>query len=269
METKKFTEVTFDLEQVSFWDEDYGYKTWPIEWTDILPFLEDEEDLIESMIFDHSENAGISSNLVKEVGEGYIESALSKAQPTFNISRIGDLLEHILGFETMLGVDVTESEGAFTFTFKYSDESVQKLKERYSEYEDYNLSDMTMQALYDASVEVTLDYPEIEELAWGYISDGFDEAIQKALDEEEAEEKAEEEAHKQYLEEVEVRRENAWKWSYELSKEEFDEHFDRLWEYVDDILKITPKQLSQIIFAMEISFRVGRNYDYLKSKTEE
>lgn len=268
METKKFTEITLDLSKISFWDENYGYKTWPIEWTSVLPILEDEEDLIESMIFDHSEITGINSNLVKEVGEGYIESALNKAQPAFNISRIGDLLEHILGFNTMLGIDVVNGDSTFTFTFKYSDEAVEKLKEHYSEYQDYNLSDMTMQALYDAHIEVPLDYPEIEELGWGYISDGFDEAIQKALDEEDAAEAAAEEAHKRYLELVEVLREDAWKWSYGLSKEEFNEHFDRLWEYVDDILEFTPKQLSKILFAMEISFRVGRNYDYLHSKTK-
>lgn len=176
-------EVIIDLTKVSYWTKEEGYEEHTLEESGILPDL-DDDDTVERMVSMHSELEGISYNIVKEVGTPYIERALRLVRPEYKVSRISDLLVEILGFDAMYGVGIEHDGRENGIKITYTDEAIKKLKELYSEYEGYDLSAMTIQALADG-VEVTrIDNGAIIDLAWGCIGDEFDAEIEKAVAEE-------------------------------------------------------------------------------------
>ena len=183
MDKTSNNKVILDLTKVSYWTKEEGYEEYYLEDTGILPEL-DDEDTVEHMIFMHSEVAGVSYNIVKEVGTPYIEQALRCVYPEYKVGRINDLLEEILGIEVMRGVDIEHDGRENGVEITYTDEAVKKLQELYSEFEDYDLSDMTMQALADGVERTVLDNSAIIDLAWGCIDEAFDKEIEKAVAEE-------------------------------------------------------------------------------------
>ena len=180
MATNKNNKVILDLTKVSYWTKEEGYEEHYLEDTGILPDL-DDDDTVENMIFMHSEVAGISYNIVKEVGTPYIEQALRCVRPEYKVGRINDLLEEILGLEVMRGVDIRHDGRENGVEITYTDEAVKKLQELYSEFEGYNLTDMTVQALADGVETTRLDNSAIIDLAWGCIDEAFDKEIEKAV----------------------------------------------------------------------------------------
>lgn len=183
MDTTSNNKVILDLTKVSYWTKEEGYEEHYLEDTGILPEL-DDDNTVDHMIFMHSEIAGISYNIVKEVGTPYIERTLRCVHPEYKVSRINDLLEEALGFEVMRGVDIKHDGRENGVEITYTDEAVKKLQELYSEFEDYDLSDMTMQALADGVETTRLDNSAIIDLAWGRIDEDFDKEIEKAVAEE-------------------------------------------------------------------------------------
>lgn len=179
MATTSNNKVILDLTKVSYWTKEEGYEEHYLEDTGILPDLDD--DTVESMVATHSELEGLSYRIVKEVGTPYIEQALERVRPEYKVGRINDLLEEILGFEVMRGVDIEHDGRENGVEITYTDEAAKKLQEIYSEFEDYDLSDMTMQALADGVETARLDNSAIIDLAWGYIDEAFDKEIEKAV----------------------------------------------------------------------------------------
>ena len=182
MATNKNNKVIIDLTKVSYWTKEDGYEEHYLEDTGILPELDD--DTVERMVSMHSELEGISYHIVQEVGTPYIEQALRCVYPEYKVGRINDLLEEILGLEAMHGVDIKHDGRENGVEITYTDEAVKKLQELYSEFEDYDLSDMTMQALADGVERTVLDNSAIIDLAWGCIDEAFDKEIEKAVSEE-------------------------------------------------------------------------------------
>ena len=184
--TSSSNKVIIDLTKVSYWTAEEGYTEHYLEDTGILPEL-DSESTVERMVSMHSEVENISYPIVKEVGTPYIEEALMRVHPKYKVGRINDLLEEVLGFEAMRGVGIEHDGRENGIEITYTAEAVEKLKELYAEYEDYNLTDMTIQALADGVDMTSLDNSAIIDLAWGCIDAAFDEEIKKAVAEEEDE----------------------------------------------------------------------------------
>mgnify|MGYP000891002234 FL=1 len=183
MDKTSNNKVILDLTKVSYWTKEEGYEEYYLEDTGILPEL-DDDDTVEHMIFMHSELHNLSYNVVKEVGTPYIEQALISAYPTYKVWRISDLLSETLGFDIERGIDIKDDGRKNGVEITYTDEAVKKLQELYSEFEDYDLSDMTMQALADGVKGARTSYDGIIDLAWGHINEAFDKEIEKAVAEE-------------------------------------------------------------------------------------
>ena len=162
METNN--KVIIDLTKVSYWTAEEGYEEHYLEYTGILPAL-DNENTVERMVSMHSEVENISYPIVKEVGTPYIEEALMRVHPEYKVGRINDLLEEVLGFEAMRGVGIEHDGRENGIEITYTDEAIKKLQERYSDFEGYDLSDMTMQALADGVEMTSLDNSAIIDLA--------------------------------------------------------------------------------------------------------
>lgn len=182
MDKTSNNKVIIDLTKVSYWTKEEGYKEYYLEDTGILPSI-DDDDTVEHMVFMHSELHNLSYNVVKEVGTPYIEQALISTYPTYKVWRISDLLSETLGFDIELGVDIKDDGRKNGVEITYTDEAIKKLQELYSEFEDYDLSDMTMQALADGVEGARINYDAIIDLAWSHIDDEFDDAVKKADDE--------------------------------------------------------------------------------------
>ena len=263
METNS-NKVIIDLTKVSYWTAEEGYTEHYLEDTGILPEL-DSESTVERMVSMHSELEGISYSIVKEVGTPYIEQALMSVHPNYKVGRISDLLEEILGFEAMRGVDIEHDGRENGIEITYTAEAVKKLKELYAEYEDYNLVDMTIQALADVVERTPIDNSAIIDLAWGCIDTAFDEEIKKAEEQEEGEWEAEEAEYEEFLEKLEQRFVEARKLS-DLDPSEFDDRAETLMDCMDDIHELSPRQIAQILRAMQLSYQGGRAKEHLEMK---
>ena len=84
----------------------------------------------------------------------------------------------------MRGVGIEHDGRENGIEITYTDEAIKKLKELYAEYEDYNITDMTIQALADGVERTPIDNSAIIDLAWGCIDEAFDKEIEKAVAEE-------------------------------------------------------------------------------------
>lgn len=266
MEAKNKNQVTLDLRTIAYWsEEENSYVEKHVEDTSIFYHL--DEDLVDYMINMHADLHGISYYTVKEAGEGYIESAIDDFFPEYKVLRVRDLLEETLGFDIMKGVEVEDEGSRYGIKITYTDEAIKKLNDLYSEYGGYELADKTMQAIVDGLASAKTDYDMVVDCVWSCIDEGFDKDIQKILDEEKAEEEAEEDEREKYLADVEKRLEEARKIS-KLTEEEFDNQAERLADKVDDILEFSPKQLSDILLAMQLAYQFGRVQEYLDAKKE-
>lgn len=263
MATNKNNKVIIDLSKVSYWTKEEGYEEHYLEDTGILPELDD--DTVERMVSMHSELEGISYHIVQEVGTPYIEQALRRIHPEYKVGRINDLLEEILGLEVMRGVDIEHDGRKNGVEITYTDEAVKKLQELYCEFEDYDLSDMTMQALADGVERTELNKSAIIDVAWGRIDEAFDNEIKKAEEAEEDEWRAEEAEYEAFLKKVELHFEEARRLS-DLDADEFDYQAETLKDCMDDILALSPIQIAQILRAMQLSHQGGRVKEYLEMK---
>lgn len=262
MEAKNKNQVTLDLRTIAYWsEEENNYVEKHIEDTSVFYHL--DEDLVDYMINMHADLHGISYHTVKEAGEGYIESAIDDFFPEYKVLRVRDLLEETLGFDIMKGVEVEDEGSRYGIRITYTDEAIKKLNDLYSEYGDYELADKTMQAIVDGLGSAKTDYDMVVDCVWSCIDEGFDKDIQKILDEEKAEELAEEAEREKYLADVEKRLEEARKIS-KLTEEEFEMQAETLRERVEDILEFSPKQLAEVLYAMQIAYQWGKNTEYTR-----
>ena len=264
MDTTSSNKVIIDLTKVSYWTPEEGYAEHYLEDTGMLPEI-DDEDTVESMVSRHSELEGISYPIVKEVGTPYIERALASVHPEYKVSRVSDLLNETLGFDAARGIGIEHDGRENGIEITHTAESIKKLQELYGGFEGYDLTDMTIQALADGVEGASTDYAAIIDLAWGCVDKAFDEEIKKAEEAEEAEWRAEEAEHEAYLEKMYQRLEEARKLS-KLDTDEFDGRAETLTDCLDDILELSPRQIAQILRAMQLSYQGGRAKEYLEMK---
>ena len=168
---------TLDLAIIAYWRPEYqAYSEVSLDATHILSSV---DRVVEGLIDDYAEFAGVSPHAVRHAGLGYIETALSKVYPAYKVSRVTDLLTEVLGEELMQGVEVESGDKTHGVTITYTDGAVSKLRELYGKTDGSSLHDWTISALTDAAEKCPEDTQSLNDSVWSGIDEKFDEDVKE------------------------------------------------------------------------------------------